>query len=74
VEQEAAEELIHISREAKIPAEFYHVKAAGKSNWNKLDQLLGKIEAARAQIYERSISVPSERSSDEAESWTTPLR
>src|SRR6266571_940507 len=46
---EAADELIHISREAKIPAEFYHVKAAGKSNWNKLDQLLEKIEAARAQ-------------------------
>jgi len=37
---EAADELIHISREAKIPAEFYHVKAAGKSNWNKLDRLL----------------------------------
>jgi len=46
---EAADELIHISREAKIPAEFYHVKAAGKSNWNKLDRLLEKIEAARAQ-------------------------
>src|SRR6266849_11142353 len=46
---EASDELIHISREAKIPAEFYHVKAAGKSNWNKLDQLLEKIEAARAQ-------------------------
>src|SRR6266850_1304471 len=46
---EAADELIRISREAKIPAEFYHVKAAGKSNWNKLDQLLEKIEAARAQ-------------------------
>ena len=46
---EGADELIHISREAKIPAEFYHIKAAGKSNWNKLDQLLEKIEATRAQ-------------------------
>src|SRR5437016_1987537 len=45
---EAAEELIKISREAGIPAEFYHLKAAGQSNWNKLDALIQKIEAARA--------------------------
>jgi len=45
---EAADELITISREAKIPAEFYHLKAAGQSNWNKLDALIQKIEAARA--------------------------
>jgi N-acyl-D-amino-acid deacylase len=46
---EAADELIRISREASIPAEFYHLKAAGKPNWNKLDGLLQKIETARAQ-------------------------
>src|SRR5437016_4317916 len=45
---EAADELIAISREAKIPAEFYHLKAAGQSNWDKLDALIKKIEAARA--------------------------
>ena len=45
---EAADELIRISREAKIPAEFYHLKAAGKPNWDKLDGLLKKIESARA--------------------------
>src|SRR5438445_296513 len=45
---EAADELITISREAKIPAEFYHLKAAGQANWNKLDGLIRKIEAARA--------------------------
>src|SRR5437879_1967768 len=45
---EAADELITISREAKIPAEFYHLKAAGESNWNKLDALIQKIETARA--------------------------
>ena len=32
---EAADELITISREAKIPAELYHLKAAGQSNWDK---------------------------------------
>jgi N-acyl-D-amino-acid deacylase len=46
---EAADELIRISREAKIPAEFYHLKAAGKPNWDKLDGLLQKIESARAE-------------------------
>jgi N-acyl-D-amino-acid deacylase len=46
---EAADELISISREARIPAEFYHLKAAGKPNWDKLDKLLEKIEAARAE-------------------------
>ncbi|HYT60995.1 MAG TPA: D-aminoacylase [Haliangiales bacterium] len=45
---EAADELIAISREAGIPAEFYHLKAAGRSNWNKLDALIRKIESARA--------------------------
>ena len=45
---EAADELIRISREANIPAEFYHLKAAGKPNWDKLDGLVGQIEAARS--------------------------
>ena len=36
---EGLDELIRISREAKIPAEIYHIKAAGKSNWPKLDQV-----------------------------------
>ena len=44
---EALDELIRISREAKIPAEIYHIKAAGKSNWAKLDPLLARIEAAQ---------------------------
>jgi N-acyl-D-amino-acid deacylase len=44
---EAADELIDISRRADVPAEFYHIKAAGKQNWGKLDQLLAKIEKAR---------------------------
>ncbi|MDQ3198645.1 MAG: D-aminoacylase [Verrucomicrobiota bacterium] len=44
---EALDELIQISREAKIPAEVYHIKAAGQSNWPELDKLLAKIEAAQ---------------------------
>ena len=44
---EALDELLTISREANIPAEIYHIKALGKSNWSKLDELLSRIEAAR---------------------------
>ena len=45
---EAVEELMRISREAKIPAEIYHLKAAGKENWPKMDRVLAMIEKARA--------------------------
>lgn len=44
---EAVEELIRISREAKIPAEIYHLKAGGKDNWAKMDKVLAMVEAAR---------------------------
>ena len=46
---EATDELIRISREAKIPAEIYHFKAAGKANWSKLDAVIAMIEKARAE-------------------------
>lgn len=46
---EAVEELIRISREAKIPAEIYHLKAAGKDNWPKMDRVLEIVETARKQ-------------------------
>jgi N-acyl-D-amino-acid deacylase len=45
---EALDELIEISRRANIAAEIYHLKAAGKSNWPKLEQAIAKIEKARA--------------------------
>jgi len=45
---EAVEELIRISREAGIPAEIYHLKAAGQSNWPKMDRVIAMVEAARA--------------------------
>src|SRR5438045_7150564 len=46
---EAFGELLRISREAKIPAEVYHIKAAGKKNWPKLDEFLSRIEKARSE-------------------------
>ena len=46
---EAVNELVRISREAGIPAEIYHLKAAGKDNWAKMDQVLKMVEDARKQ-------------------------
>ena len=44
---EAVEELLRISREAGIPAEIYHIKAAGKGNWDKMDRVIGIVNNAR---------------------------
>jgi len=44
---EAIDELLRISKEAGIPAEIYHIKAAGQPNWGKADAMLAKIEDAR---------------------------
>jgi N-acyl-D-amino-acid deacylase len=46
---EAVDELIRIGREAHVPAEIYHLKAAGQSNWRKMDEVIAKIETARRE-------------------------
>ncbi|HUP10844.1 MAG TPA: amidohydrolase family protein, partial [Niastella sp.] len=46
---EALEELITIAKLANIHAEVYHLKAAGKSNWSKMDSVIRQIEKARAE-------------------------
>ena len=45
---EAIDELINIAREAKLPAEIYHLKMSGKDNWGKLDSVIRQVELARA--------------------------
>ena len=46
---EAVDELIHIAREARVGAEIYHLKMGGRPNWGKLDDVVGRVEAARAE-------------------------
>jgi N-acyl-D-amino-acid deacylase len=46
---EAFDEFMTIARRANIRAEVYHIKASGRTNWPKLDELLARIEAARAE-------------------------
>jgi N-acyl-D-aspartate/D-glutamate deacylase len=45
---EGVAELIEIARRSGAPAEIYHIKAAGRANWGKLDSAIAMIEQARA--------------------------
>ena len=46
---QSLDEVFRIAREAKIPAEIYHLKTAGKENWGEMPAVLKRIEAARAE-------------------------
>lgn len=45
---EALEETLTIGREAGVPVEVYHLKAAGAHNWPKMQTAIDRIAAARA--------------------------
>ena len=46
---EALDELITIAKVAKVHAEIYHLKAAGKDNWWKMDSLIKIVDKARSE-------------------------
>lgn len=46
---EAIDELIKIAQKAKVHGEIYHLKAAGKDNWYKMDSVIQRIERARKE-------------------------
>ena len=45
---EAIDEAVRIGREAKIPVEIWHLKAAGKPQWGLMPKIVAKIDAARS--------------------------
>ncbi len=45
----ALEEAIEIARRSGVSTEIYHLKAAGKSNWEKMAPAIETIERARAE-------------------------
>lgn len=45
----AVDEAIAIGREAGIPVEIWHFKAAGKNNWGRLREAIARVEQARAE-------------------------
>jgi N-acyl-D-amino-acid deacylase len=44
----AVQETIDIARASGAPAEIHHLKLIGRENWDKLDKVVGMIDAARA--------------------------
>jgi dihydroorotase/N-acyl-D-amino-acid deacylase len=44
---ESIDEAVRIGREGHLPVEIWHLKAAGKSNWGRMPQIVAKIQAAR---------------------------
>src|SRR5205823_9849293 len=44
---EALDETFTIAREAKSPIEIWHLKVAGRANWGRMKEVIGRIEAAR---------------------------
>ncbi|MCB0855871.1 MAG: D-aminoacylase, partial [Bacteroidetes bacterium] len=44
---EAVDETMRIASESGARAEIYHLKAGGKNNWPKMDQVIQKIDSAR---------------------------
>jgi len=47
--KEAVQETIDIAEASGAPAEIYHFKQAGRSNWSKLDEEIAMVNAARAR-------------------------
>ena len=43
------DEVFRVAREARIPAQIYHLKTAGKRNWGRMPAVLRRIELARAE-------------------------
>lgn len=46
---QAVDETIEIARRSGTPAEIWHLKAAGRENWPKLEEVIARIEAARRE-------------------------
>lgn len=46
---QSVDELIEIAEKSGGPAEIYHLKQAGKDNWDKLDAVIARVEAARTK-------------------------
>jgi N-acyl-D-amino-acid deacylase len=46
---EALDEAFRVAREARLPAQIYHLKISCKANWGRMSHLLERIEQARAQ-------------------------
>jgi N-acyl-D-amino-acid deacylase len=46
--EEAIDEALEIGRQGRTPVHIFHLKAAGRQNWGKMQLAIAKIKAARA--------------------------
>jgi N-acyl-D-aspartate/D-glutamate deacylase len=46
---EELDKALYVGREARIPVHIYHIKARGRQNWGRVQQVIEVIEAARAE-------------------------
>ncbi|HZE88390.1 MAG TPA: D-aminoacylase [Verrucomicrobiae bacterium] len=46
---QSLDEIFRIAREAKIPAQIYHLKTACAKNWGRMPSVLERLEKARAE-------------------------
>jgi N-acyl-D-amino-acid deacylase len=53
----ALEEALGIAADTRAHTEVYHLKVAGRANWHRLDEVLARIEAARARGLDVSANV-----------------
>ncbi len=54
---EALDEAFRIGREGGVPVEIFHLKAAGRRNWDKAAQAIARIEAERAAGFDVSANM-----------------
>jgi N-acyl-D-amino-acid deacylase len=69
---ESIDEAMQIGREAHIPVEIWHRKAAGKNNWGRMPEIIAHIEQARAQGVD--ISANTRQDGREDQSVLPPTR
>lgn len=46
---DALDEFLTIAKNSGARSEIYHLKAAGRANWDKLDEVIRRVEAAQAE-------------------------
>jgi len=46
-ERASLDETFRIAREAHVPVEIFHLKAAGKANWGRMPRVVARIDSAR---------------------------
>jgi N-acyl-D-amino-acid deacylase len=44
---QSIDEAVRIGREARVPVEIWHLKAAGKANWGRMPEIVDRIQKAR---------------------------